>query len=160
MNKWCIFLLCILFTLLMPLAACASSTITVTGGWNEMINASDLTAGAGSDITGTLTSSSNVTYITITAASPEENWRLEVRRIDSNWNSQCTLWVRRTSDGSGSGSITGGTAYQEVTTTNQQFFSGTGSRSDITCEYKLEGMSIQIDPASYSTSVIFSIVNY
>jgi len=144
----------------MPFDAFGSATITVTGGWNDTINSSDLIGGAGTDLAGTCPSPSNASYITVTTGSSGERWRVDVRRIDSTWSSQCSLWVRRTSDGSGSGAITGGTAYQEVTITNQEFFSGQDSRSDITCEYKLEGMSIGIRPACYSTSVLYLITNF
>ena len=88
-------------------------------------------AGAGSNLIDTSESASAAVSINITDTSG--NWGLVVKRDSSNWHSNLHLYIKRTSDGSAPGSISGGTSYQEVTDIDQSFFSGNGDRSQCEC---------------------------
>jgi len=150
--------------LLLLLPEAEAIDINATGGWTETIDAADLTAGAGSDLTTTYTSATNATLITIiNCTGSTDNWRVDVRRLDINWSASFTLRVRRTNTGtagSGGGSCcTGGGSFMNITTTDQTFFSGRGNRNNVACRYRLLGMSINIPPATYSTTVIYTIVD-
>lgn len=134
--------------------------ITVSGDWSRTITASDLQAGAGSDLASTYESASNQASITISGTGGNTDaWRVDVRRTDGTWHANFTLSVQRTGDGSGAGSISGGTAYQAITTTDASFFSGAGDRSGITVQFKLQGMSVQVAPATYSTTITYTVVD-
>ncbi len=137
----------------LPLEA---ADITATGGWSETIDASDLIGGAGTDLTGSYESSPSATVIDITALG---NYRVDVRRSDTNWSTSFTLYVKRTSDGAGSGTISGGTSYIAVPTTDTEFFSGSLDRTNIDVQYQLSGMSVSISPDTYSTTLTFTIVD-
>jgi hypothetical protein len=130
--------------------------ITATGGWTETIDTADLVSGAGSDLTDTYESGSAATTVGVTDSG---NWRVDIKRTDSLWDADFTVSTRRTSDGSGSGSISGGGSYQEVTTTDVQFFAGSLDRSNITIQYRLTGMSVGAEPATYSTTMTFTVVS-
>jgi hypothetical protein len=132
--------------------------ITVTGSWSETIDGSDLQSGAGSDLIDTYESQSDQIIIDITGAGMD-SWRVDVSKVDGNWHGNFQLYVRRTSDGIGVGPINGGTTYQEVTDTDQSFFDSQQSRTDIHVQLKLEGVSIQIPPDTYSTTVYYTVVN-
>lgn len=134
---------------------CLGGDLTVTGSWTEMIDSLDLQAGAGSDLIDTYESASNTVAIDIIAPT---NWRVDVKKSDTNWHANFQLYVRRTSDGSGSGSISGGTSYQEITDTDQSFFNGTLDRSNITGQLKLTGVSVQIPVDTYTTTVYYTVV--
>jgi hypothetical protein len=136
--------------------ASALTEITATGGWTETIDAADLISGAGSDLTSTYESASNATDLDITSI---RFWRVDVDRSDTTWHGDFTLSVRRTSDGSGSGTISGGLAYMEITTTTTQFFSGTFNRTDVTTQYQLTGMSVDVPPDTYTTTVTYTVVD-
>ena len=142
------------------LAEAEAIDISALGGWTETINAADLTSGAGSDLTPTYTSAANATATAITnCINNNDWWRVDVRRSDANWHVNFTLRVRRTSAGTGGGAISGGTTFLNVPTTDTQFFSGRGDRSNISSQYRLTGMSINVDPGTYSTTVIYTVVD-
>lgn len=147
--------LLLLFLLISSYGICWAVSITVTGSWAETIDALDLQAGAGSDLIDTYESASNTVAIDIIAPT---NWRVDVKKSDTNWPANFQLYVRRTSDGSGSGSISGGTSYQEITDTDQSFFNGTLDRSNITGQLKLTGVSVQIPVDTYTTTVYYTVV--
>lgn len=135
----------------------AAISITVTGSWTETIDASDLQAGAGSDLIDTYESASDQIVIDITNATAAP-WRVDVRKSDANWHADFQLSVRRTSSGTGNGTISGGTSYQEVTDTDQSFFNGTKNRDGINVQLKLSGVSIQIPPDTYTTTVYYTVI--
>jgi hypothetical protein len=83
---------------------------------------------------------------------------VDVKKSDTNWHANFQLYVRRTSDGSGSGSISGGTSYQEITDTDQSFFNGTLDRSNITGQLELTGVTVQIPVDTYTTTVYYTVV--
>jgi len=134
--------------------------IDVTGSWSLSIDASDLVAGAGSDLIDTYESASDEVHIDISVwGRGSRSWRVDVRKSDSSWHGNYHLYVRRTSNGSGWGSISGGTSYQEVTDTDQSFFSGNWGRSNIHIQLRLSGVSVQIPPNTYTTTVIYTVTS-
>ena len=154
-----IFFLTVPFLLFLTKAK--SIDISATGGWSEIVNETDLASGAGSDLVATYESSVNATSMSISNTLDEnDNWRLDVRRVDSGgWHGNFTLSVRRTSDGNGPGSVSGGLSYIEITTMDSQFFSGAGNRAAIDLQYQLTGMSVSVSPSNYSTTIVFTIVD-
>jgi len=135
---------------------CWALSITATGNWLDLtINASNLTGGAGSNLIDTYQSDPAAVSITITATSG--NWGLNVKKINSNWHSSLHLYIQRTSNGTGSGSISGGTSYQEVTDIDLPFFNGNGDRSNVNVQLELTGVSIQVPPDVYSATVYYTV---
>ena len=139
----------------------ASISITVTGNWSETINAADLQAGAGSDLVSTYESSSSAVSIDISGtAGVGDNWRIDVKKVDSAvWHNNFRLSVKRASDGAGAGDISGGNSYQEVTDIDQSFFSGDNDRSNVNIQLKVDGVSIQIPPNNYTTTIYYTVVD-
>lgn len=136
----------------------AAISITAAGGWTQTIDAVNLTAGAGSDLNSTYTSLNNATIIDIGGAG-NNNWRVDVRKTDATWDGNFHIFVRRTGDGSGPGpgTISGGTSFMEVTAIDTQFFSGSRNRSNVPVAYQLQGVSLNIGPNTYNTSVTFTV---
>lgn len=140
--------------------AWAIVSISATGGWSETIDASDLQAGAGSNLTDTYESAAGATALTISNTTGNtDNWRVDVKRTDTNWHGNLHLYVKRTSDGTGEGSISGGLSYIEITTIDSQFFSGAGDRNSINLQYKLTGMSVSVPPNAYGTTITYTVVD-
>ena len=148
--------LILLLLLISSSGICWAASIVVSGSWAETIDASDLQAGAGSDLIGTYESSANEVRIRITASA---NWQVDVRKSDTTWHANFQLYVRRTSDGTGKGSVSGGTTYQEVTTTDQSFFTGDQNRNNVDVQLRLTGVSVQIPPNTYTTTVNYTITD-
>ena len=137
----------------------AAVSITLTGSWFETIDKNDLLYGAGSDLQGTYTSVSGQVSIDVSGTSgSSDEWRIDIKKIDSSWSNQLHPYVMRTSAGTG-GSVSGGESYQEVTDINASFFSGSGDVTGIKAQLRMTGASVQINPASYSTVLYYTIVD-
>jgi hypothetical protein len=149
------------FSLWLFLTKVEAIDLSATGGWNETVSESDLTSGAGSDLVGNYESTNDATNITISdCIGDSDNWRVDVRWVDEgSWHGDFALYVKRTSDGAGSGSVSGGLSYIEITSTDVEFFSGAGDRSNIAIQYQLTGMSINVSPTNYNTTIIFTVVD-
>lgn len=154
------YLLVLAFLLLFLPAPAEAATISSVGGWNQIINSSNLTSGAGSDLTDTYLSSTGATTLEVSGCVDEtEEWQIWLKRVDQTWDSdRFVLSVKRTSDGTGDGIISGGDTFQVVSTADVLFFTGQGDRSGITIQYRLTGISIQVLPDNYSAAVEFTIM--
>jgi len=133
---------------------CWAIVIKVTGNWSVDIGASNLQAGAGSDLWPTYESTDPITIdITETVG----DWAVVVKKIDGDWHTNLHLFVKRTSDGTGSVSISGGSSYQEVTDTDQPFFNGNGDVTGVNVRLQLTGVSIQVPPDEYRTTIYYTV---
>ncbi|MDI3543419.1 MAG: hypothetical protein PWP57_1024 [Candidatus Atribacteria bacterium] len=142
------FVFLIALFLLFPGVSLAIS-IAATGGWSETIDKDDLVSGAGSDLKSSYESASGATLLTISGCTGDtDTWKVRVSRTDYNWHSNFVLYVRRGEDD-----------YQAITTTDSDFFSGAGDTANIALQYKLTGMSVQIPPATYSTTITYTVVD-
>lgn len=130
-------------------------TLEVLGSWTESIDAVDLIAGAGSDLTDSYESASNAIEVNITSSGT--SWQMDIRKVDGNWHGDFVLYARRTADGTGVGTISGGDAYQQITGVDNLFFSGTKGRTGVNVQLKLSGVSIQVPPDTYITTVYYTI---
>ena len=129
---WVLF---IFFALSFSQAEAGLRDILASGGWSTTISATDLTAGAGSNI-GDKESNSNATLLDVSATG--YSYKVDINRDNASWNANLSLYLKRTSGGtSGSGFVAGGTTYTLVGTSSSTFFTGTGSRSGIAVQYKL-----------------------
>jgi len=142
------------------LSVWAAPAIVVTGDWNPAIGAADLQSGAGSDLVPTLQSSASQVAVDITGmAGDSDAWRIDVRRTDSVWHGDFTLEVRRTSDGAGSGVINSGSSYLELTVLDEALCDGEGDRTGFEAQFRLGGISLQIPPDVYSTTLTWTLVD-
>lgn len=133
--------------------------IQIIGSWPETIDKDDLAQGPGSDLKSTYESSSGAVSITISGTTGRDDaWRVKLRRTDSTWNVNSTLFVKRTGDGQGPGEISGGRAYQAITTANTEFFTGCGDRAGIPLQFRLDGVSLKAaPPGHHSTTITYTV---
>ncbi|MFH1313921.1 MAG: hypothetical protein ABIJ00_11950 [Candidatus Eisenbacteria bacterium] len=149
-----------LSALLLVVTVSWAISISATGSWTEAVDESDLAGPPGSDLNSTFESASDQISIDITETQGDaDEWLVSIKRVDTNWHANLQLYAMRTSDGSGTGSISGGTAYKEVTTGNQSFFSGSGDRAGVGIQQKITGVSIQLDSDTYSTTVYYTLID-
>jgi hypothetical protein len=135
----------------------AAVSIRVSGSWFETVDETDLVGGAGSQLRSTIESAADQVSITLLGAG-NSGWRVDVRKVDTDWHGDLGLYVRRTSDGSGSGQIAGGTSYQQVTDTYQEFFRGRKNRRDANVQLMLDGLSAELPCGNYLTTVYYTVV--
>ena len=139
---------------------CLAIDITVTGDWLFTSSAGDLVAGAGTDLPNAYESDMAQAALTVSNTTGDtDNWRIDVRRSDTNWLAGLALFVRRTGDAVGGGSISGGISYLEVTSSDSAFISGSGDRVGIDVQLKVSGTSISIAPDTYSTLIVYKVVD-
>lgn len=144
----------LIISLLLSSVTGEAADIIASGGWSTVIGPSDLIGGAGTDI-GDKESAPSATFLTVSATG--FNWRVDVRRSDLAWNSNLVLYVQRTSDGTGSGTVFGGTSYAPVGIVDASLFSGNGSRANIGVQYRLHS-SVLVPIGTYSTTVVYTVV--
>jgi len=128
-----------------------------SGSWTLPIGPSDLIAGAGSDLVASYESAVDAVLL-FPDPDGEVPYRVDVRRVDTVWHGSLVLWIRRTGDGMGTGSISDGTTYLMVTTTDQTFFTGVDYRNNVPIQFRLTGVSIQTPSGIYETTVYYTIV--
>jgi hypothetical protein len=133
-----------------------AADISIVGNWSETVDSSNLIAGAGSDLRSPIESKTSVAVINISNTEGSV-WTVNVKKADLLWPTGTSLAVKRTADGSGFGSISGGTTYLRLTGNEQLIFSGAGDRSDIHIQLKLTGLSVDNPPDNYSTSITYRI---
>jgi len=142
---------------------CGSGQINLTGSWTLSTSSADLSDGAGSDFITPQDSADNQVLINVVAPfGGYGSWNVRVYKIDSNWDPALTLTVIRTGNGTGSGTITGGTDPGVVVPTGAAsaaaFFNGSRSRSAIPVLLRIEGLTADLGPpSSYTTTVYYSL---
>lgn len=153
------FLILFIFFLIFALESEAIS-IDVSGSWGLTISANDLISGPCSGLQSDYESSTNAVTIDVSYASYNRTWRVSVRKIDQSWPNDFILFTRRTSYSYG---VTGGTNYQEITNSNRTFISSNRDRinvSGLAVQFQLSGVSINIPPGTYITTIYYTIVEY
>jgi hypothetical protein len=135
--------------------------ILVSGSWTETIDESDLQSAAGSELNSSYLSAADASVIDILVDKKKNRYEVDVRKLDATWNASLLLFVRRTSNGQEEpgGSISQGTTFQQVTDASQPFFTGKGDRSNVAIQYRVDGVSLALPPASYRTTVYYTVID-
>ena len=148
----------LLTVFLLHTSAWSAPSITGAGSWILTIGSLDLIAGAGSELGASYESAVDAYLLSPNPVPAKPPYRVDVRRVDTAWHGNFVLWIKRTGDGTGSGSISEGTTYLTVTTTAQTFFTGEGDKDDVPIQFRLTGVSIQIPPGEYETMIYYTII--
>jgi hypothetical protein len=134
-----------------------SEKIFTMGDWDLIIGTGDLQSGPGSDLNSTYTSNSDQT--TLRVQNSTVAWDVQVRKTDVNWNSNLHLYIRRTGQGSYTGTPpTNGTSFQEITDTDTYFWEASDTASNVPHQWQLDGVSISIPPDNYETTITFTVI--
>ena len=139
--------------------------MNVTGNWNPTLSSTQIIE-AGNDYNATLSSSTNQTLLTHSLGGGFFNqlfggWQVNIQRIDSNWNPALQLEIRRTGVGSSTifSGINGGTIYQQVSPSSTIFYTGRGNFNNVPMQYRLQGMSVTLPVGTYSTTIIYTLLD-
>jgi hypothetical protein len=139
-----------------------SQNISASSGWTANVSSNEITD-AGLDYSGTYQSSANQTNITASSFGIFRNYYVYIQKSDLDWNSNLSIWAKRTGDGCGGwfGSISGGTNYIQLTNSSQLLFSGgigfSTSRNNVPIQYQIQGLSVLLPAKIYSVSVIYTV---
>ncbi len=148
-----------LFLLILSFSNTYSQRITFTGNltWAPIIP-NTLISEAGNDYSGTISSAANQIFIRIRGLNGSP-WRVDISKSDTNWNSSLILRAQRTGNGIGGFGISGGTIAQTITNFNTPFFSGNNNINSIPIQFHITGYSLLIPAGTYSSSVIFTLID-
>jgi hypothetical protein len=145
-----------LFAAAVPAAALS---FTVSGGWSLTLDGADLSGTAGSDLVSSHASASNAVVIDIADAVDQfEVWYIDIHKVEGTWDASLILSAIRTTDGTGLGTISGGTALREITDTETRFFEGTGNRGAIHIQLTLDGISVILGSITHSLQIVYTLL--
>lgn len=90
-----------------------------------------------------------------------KSWQIHVRRNDLDWNEHLELFVRRTGNGKNdyNNKPQNGELYKKIQNNNSFFFEGNGWIEFIPIQLKLKGISVVLPAKSYSTEIIFTLID-
>lgn len=131
----------------------AAADIDVVGHWSRTVTRTDLLAGAGTDILSPVESPAAIATLDITNTGGS-SWIVRVTWNDIDWAPGASVAVRRSGNEAG---ISGGTAFQTLSGLPQDFFCGTGDRSGIQIQFKVDGVTIRTAPQPYSLIVTYTV---
>ena len=139
-------------------AQTAEISMTPTTVWIPAISFVGL---PGEDFAAGFESAANEYRISVGNANPAVDWRITVRRQDTTWHTGLTVEARRTGDGGGPGTVTGGTigVYQTIGTTDAMLMEGRRNKNNIPIQLRAGGAfaSAGVPAGSYVTTVIYTI---
>jgi len=154
----------LIILLLVPLAVPVAQPLRISVSQSNQsvdfeITLNDVIGGAGTDVAAWFYSAIDEKELDI--RNPDDNWRVDVRRSDTTWHSELQIALLRTGDGTGSGTLTGGDVdYVIVTTTDTEFFTGTGGDArNVPVQFRLRGSigTYSIPAGSYVTTIVYTV---
>ena len=116
----------------------------------------NLSGGAGTDFSSAAWESAT-NAVDLEVKRSAASWNITVRKVDSAWNASLILSVKRNTGGTGPGVLSGGTAYQQITGTDTQFFSGTDDKKSIPLQFSISGMTVTLGAATFITTVYYTV---
>lgn len=137
-------------------AGAAAADLTAFGQWTESLTAQNLITGAGS---GLQNPESTAGVIALSVTNPLVTYRVRARLSSGSWDSSVGIWIKRTSAGSGPGTISGGTSYIQLTSSDVEIFSGTLDRANVSLQCKTTGLSTAVRPGTYQSPIIFTVIS-
>ena len=135
--------------------------ISVRGNWNMTLNAANI-GKAGLDYKSSYVSKKQQATISI---SPIPNsWynkqfmplKVYVEKEDYNWHPNIVLEIKVVSRKHGNSS---GTRFQEITNHPNFFFQTVGEKKNIPIQYRVSGLSVTLPVDSYTTEIIYTVLN-
>ena len=145
-------------------AAGPAFQFTLSNNWaTPSFGVADLSGGAGTNfLSSSWTSAANAAELEVKGSSMT-GWNITVHKVDSaGWaTTNLRLDVQRTGNGAGGATLSGGTAYQEITSTDTWFFRGVGGdKKNIPLQYQIRNISVALGAATFRTTVYYTVTEY
>ena len=142
-----------------------SQKIKVKGEWEKKLDVSDIN-GAGNDYNEFYVSREDESEITVSSNPKSKqddlyaNFKVFVHKEDDEWHNNLILQIRRTSNGrNNNNNIFSGTEFQTITNNSSFFFYTIGKQDKVPIQYKILGLSVLLPAETYSTEIIFTVLN-
>lgn len=111
---------------------------------------------AGSDINSIYSTSQALINLTVRSSG---NFAITVRKEDTNWDNQLSFYLHRTGNGTGRGTIFGGTNFIRLDNFEQTFFEGRFTRSSVPIQYEFRNLSVLVPADGHTSAVIYTITS-
>jgi hypothetical protein len=138
-------------------------TVTPDPLWAPTFNVANLSGAAGTDFASPLASASNQVNMNVGVRifPSHPNWILTVKKSDISWSPTLTLQIRRTGDGTGSGTIDAGSlnVWRTISAVDTELCRGTQNRTNIPGQVQVLGLSVSLGVRTLSTTVIFTVTD-
>jgi len=148
--------ICFILSFLFQVGDAHSQRMRLRGNWSLTIDASDLAGGTGTDIVSTYYS--NADEIMASVIRTSTTWDVYVQGEVTNWHNDMRVSIRRTGDGNGTGWISGGTSWLQITLGSQLFYSGSNRRRNVPVQLRLAGVSLQVPADTHSGTITYTVV--
>lgn len=154
-----------------------SQTISSSGSWTFSRGTADV-IDAGLNLTSTASSGATGETILNFSGLNQNDIRVDIRKVDSNWDSRLQLTATKFSDGTGSSAFFGffqtnsispvtNAASQLITNLSSPFFTiqtdnfwcSNCQRNNVRIRYAIDGISVEIPAATYTTQIQYTIIN-
>jgi hypothetical protein len=142
-----------------------SQEIKVKGKWDREFSVSDI-KDVGSDYDAYYLSDEDQSKLSVSSENSEKqedlyaDFKIYVSKDDDEWNPNIIIQVRRTSNGTNNNlNIFSGTEFQTVTDSPIYFFNTIGEQIDVPIQYKVIGLSVLLPAESYSTEIVFTVLD-
>ena len=88
-------------------------------------------------------------------------WQIQISKNDLEWHEGLDLFIRRTGDGKSdyNNKPQNGFYYQKIDSNSTFLFSGQGWINTIPFQLKLSGISVTLPAKSYTTEIIFTLID-
>jgi hypothetical protein len=135
----------------------SSQQIVVGGSLSKTFSNADLVGGAGTDFENQWENSADELYLDIDGES--SSWTISVSKTNGPWNPHLSVSIKRIDNGlENNPTLAGGMSYLPLFDMSQIFYTGTGSASQVRHRFRLSGLSVQVPPGNYYTTVMFTIM--
>jgi hypothetical protein len=138
-------------------------TVTPDPLWAPTFNVANLSGSAGTDFASPLASAANQVNMNIGVRiiPSHPNWVLTVRKSDISWSPSLTLQIRRTGDGTGTGTIDAGSLniWRTIAVVDTELCRGTNNRSNVPAQVQVLGLSVLLNAVTLTTTVIFTLTD-
>jgi hypothetical protein len=143
----------------------AQVILSTIRSYSETIDQFDLEMSreAGSDLNSSFETSATFNQLDILNVASNQGWRIAISREDINWSGAFTLSVRRNSTGTACGTCMGvngaasPSAYIAISAVETDYIFGTGEVTGIDLQFRVEGLSLTVPAASYSTEIVYTL---
>lgn len=141
---------------LVAASAASATDISASGIWSPSLQGRDLGAGAGGPLRSTLESPAGQVVLIISNAGAA-SWEVTVRNDGTALPAGVQMSVRVTSAGTGNGVLSAAGAYVRLDGSAQTLLTGSGERSGVLLQFRLDGISLRNPVGHYAATVIYSL---
>lgn len=145
---------CMLILLLLAPFASIAQQIVVQGAANFTYNDADIDPGE--DLSSDMESADKIN-LDVKKLQKNAYWSITVSKNDINWNNSIKIYVRRTTDGNGAGSVWGGQNYIQINNVPSNFLNGYEKLNNIYLQYKISGVDVTLPADSYYTDIVYTL---